>query len=149
MKLTCVHEDVVREIEPRERRDAATERRTRQKIVRLRLHDVADADEARVPRHAFQLRLDAGRLQIHPADNAGDERVRVCQREQPAGFLERRSRLDGDARVDAGRIHLALQLAGEEIAAERRHRLVDPAVLARVVAPEVLVRIDSERMTVH
>ena len=68
-------------------RRTATPRRnssSSRKIVRLRLHDVADADQFRM-RERFNLRVQIRRPQIDPTNHAGDEgmhdrRVRSSQR---------------------------------------------------------------------
>ena len=114
-----------------------------EKVVRLRLHDVADADELRMRGDALELRVDVVRLQIDPADDAGDERMRVGQREQPARFLERLPRLHRDAGVEARRApsRAARRRAGSRAAARAIESSIQP-VLGGVVAPEMLVRVD-------
>src|SRR5258706_1971643 len=104
---------------------AAEKRRPQQKaIVRLALRDVADADQLRMTRvfcrggpvcppradtwvgpYGIYERLEilphVRRLQVHPADHAGDERVCVRQGQEPACFVEGLARLHSDARLDA------------------------------------------------
>ena len=122
----------------------ASKCRPGQEVVRLALHDVSDAHELRVRRERREIGVDRRRLQIDPADDADDERVRVGEGEEPARFLERLPRLHRDARVDAGRGHLAQGVRWQKVAHERRHRAVDPAVLDGVVSPEVLVGVDAD-----
>ncbi len=45
--------------------------------------------------------VDGRRLQVHPADDADNERVGVRELEQPARFFERLPYLDDHARVEA------------------------------------------------
>ena len=98
-------------------------------IVGLRLHDVAHAEELRVADESLQLLGGVIGLQIDPANDARDERMRVGQLEQPSRFFERLARLHGHAGVDSRAIHLAAQIGRQKIAAQRGHRVVDPAVL--------------------
>ena len=65
--------------------------------------------------------------------------------QQPARLLQGLPGLHGDAGVEAGAAELRLEVGGQEVAAERRHRVVDPAVLRGVVPPEVLVGVDAAR----
>ena len=97
------------------------------------------ADELRMGRKRLQLCDRVVRLQIDPADHAGDERMRVGQLEQPARLLERLPRLHGNARVNDCAVHLTPRVGGQEVAPQTRHRLVDPTVLRCVVAPEMLM----------
>ena len=93
-----------------------------------------------------ELIVDGRRLQIHPADDPDNERIGVRELEQPARFLERLPYLDDHARVEARGIHLVFQILRHEVAADRRHRVVDPVVLGRRVPPEVLVGIDANHL---
>src|SRR6266550_9637984 len=68
-------------------------------IVRLALRDVTHPDELRVSAEPGELCPDVRRPKIDPSDDAGDEGVRIGQRQQPMRFFERLPRLDRDARV--------------------------------------------------
>ena len=59
------------------------------------------------------------------------------EREQPACFFEGLTHLDGDAGVDPSRAHLARRVLRQEVAPQRGHVVVDPAVSAGVVPPEM------------
>ena len=102
-----------------------------------------DAEQPAVRRQLLELHVDLRRLQVDPADDAGDERMQVGEREQPARFVECLQRLDGDAPLEAGAAHLALQVRRGEILLQGLHRVVYPAVLDGIVLPEVLMRVDS------
>ena len=143
-QMATIYEDVVREVELFEARKAGDERRAHEKaVVGLGLRDMTDANELRMPRHGLEIRTHADRLQIDPADDARDERMRVGEREQPARLLGGLPRLHGDARREAGALNRGREILGQKIAAQCRHRVIDPSVLRGVVAPEVLVRVDS------
>ena len=79
----------------------------------------------------------------HPTDDALDERVLRRELAEPARLVERLPRLHADHAVDAELLSiLALQIVRQEIAAQHRHRIVDPAVLGRVIAPKMLMGVD-------
>src|SRR5712691_9051427 len=142
--MATIHKDVVREAELREQRQAAAERRPEQKpFVGLALHDVAHADEPAMNGEPFELRACVGRLQVDPAHDAGNEGMRVGERQEPARLLDRLPRLHGNARVESGASHLTLRLRRQRVAPQRCQALVYPAVLGRVVLPEMLVRVDA------
>ena len=141
--LPRVDEDVVGQPGARQLRDAAAEPRPRQEVVRLGLHDVADADQASMARECVELRAEVVRLEVDPAHHAGDAGVAVGELEQPSCFLQRLPRLHRDARVDAGTPHHVLCVGRKEIAPQRGHRAIDPSVLDRVVLPEVQMSIDD------
>src|SRR5436190_21063961 len=112
--MATIYKDVVGQAELFEQRQAATERRAKHEaIVRLALEDVADADELRAIGKLLELTPRVVRLQIDPADDAGDPRVRVGERQEPARLLERLSRLDRDARVEPRAGHFAPALVGQ------------------------------------
>src|SRR5436190_21070638 len=143
-QLSRVDQDVVGQPVPIERREAAAERRPFAKAVRLALHDVTDAREAVMMRDALELLLDADRLQVHPADDTGDDRMAIRQFEQPAGFFRRLTRLDRDGRLHSGRRHVPSRIDRREVTLQRPHRLGDTAVLTLAVDPIVLVGIDHQ-----
>src|SRR6185436_12686064 len=72
-----------------------------------------------------------------------DERVRLGERQQPPRFLEGLPHLHGHARVEPATPHLAFGVCRQEVAPQPGHRLVDPAVLDRVVSPEMLMSVDT------
>jgi hypothetical protein len=65
--------------------------------------------------------------------------------EQPARLVERLRSLHRDAGVESLPFQERLEIRRQEVAPQRAHRLVDPAVRRDRVAPEVLVRIDAHR----
>ena len=79
------------------------------------------------------------RLQIDPANDARDERVRLGQLEQPSRFFERLARLNRHAGIDGGAVHLAAQHRPAENpgAARPSNRLSSRT--RRSVAPEMLM----------
>ena len=126
-QMATIHKDVVGQPELLEQRDAAAERGAEHEaIVRLALDDVPDADQLLMISKQFELLPRIRRLQIDPADDAGDRGVRVSEREQPARLVERLPRLHCDTRVDTGARHLAQRLVGQIVAPEPGHRIVDP-----------------------
>ena len=144
--MATIYEDVVGEIELFEQRQPGDERGPHEKaLVGLRLRDVADAYELRVARERLEIGARATRLQIHPADDARDEGMRVGEREQPPRLVERVRRLHRDALGETGALQRRREIGGKKIAAQRRHPVVYPAVLRGVVAPEMLVRVDARR----
>src|SRR5690242_13790482 len=64
------------------------------------------------------------------------------QFQQPSRFCEVLPSLYGDTSMKAIPFQLRLQIFRHEIAAKRLHRIIDPAVFARVVPPEMLVGVD-------
>src|SRR6266566_4470664 len=107
--MATVDQDVVGEVEFLETLESAQERGLQQKpIVRLALHDVSKAHELRMTADRFENGADVWRSQVDPSDDAGDERMRISEREKPARLFERLTRLDGDAGVEAGARQLAL-----------------------------------------
>jgi len=84
-QMATIYEDVVREVELFEERQSLDERPPQQEaIVRLGLRDVTDADQLRVPGKDLEIGARARRLQIDPADDAGDEWMRSRRAEAPA-----------------------------------------------------------------
>ena len=82
-----IDQQVVDEAMPRQRGDPAAERRPQQEpVVRLALDDMAHADELPVPGRPLHSRLDVVGLQVHPADDAGDEGVGGGELQQPLGL---------------------------------------------------------------
>jgi hypothetical protein len=145
-EMTTIHKDVVGQPELFEQRDAAAERRAEHEaIVRFALDDMPDADKLLMIGKQLEPRPRIRRLQIDPADDADDRRVRVGKRQQPARFVERLPRLHRNARVDTGARHLADRLVGQIVAPEPGHRIVDPCVLSGVVSPEMLMRVYPRR----
>src|SRR5262249_3677228 len=92
-ELTGVDEDVVHESRSLELLERRQKPGTRKKAVRLRLHDVPDADERGSVSKLRELPLDVVSLQIDPADNAGNERIAIGQIEQKARLVKRLPRL--------------------------------------------------------
>jgi hypothetical protein len=141
-ELARTDQEVVREALVLERRDAAHERRTQdERVVRLVLDDVTDTDE-RPAAEALHLRGRILRLQVDPADDAADERVLLGEIQQELRLAERLARLYRHDPADAHGRRERRQVVREEVAAQRRQRVVDPRVLRGVVAPEVDVRVD-------
>src|SRR3989442_1720850 len=76
-QVAGIDQDVVRKPELLEKRDAAAERLAdEESIVGFALRDVPDTDQLRMRGERLELRARVRRLQIDPADDAGDERVR-------------------------------------------------------------------------
>ena len=73
-----------------------------------------------------------------PATNG----VRAASVEQPARFGDRRRRLHEDRRVDAVAREDRREIGRAEVAVDRRERRREPAVVAALDPPEVLVRVD-------
>ena len=95
-------------------------------------------------RRLLELRIEVGRLQIDPADDAGDEGMPSASASSQRGFLERLPRLHRDAGVEARRAHLADRVRRQEIAPQgapssRRSSRYS----AGLVAPEMLMRVDA------
>ena len=123
--------------------DAATEVGAKHEIVvGLGLYDVADADQFWALRKFAHLIGELSGAEVDPADDAADEIVLRGEREEPAGFFERLPGLHGDAAVESGLREQRLEIVRKDVATERGHGVVDPAVLDRVVVPEVLMSID-------
>lgn len=75
-KLAGVDQNVIGQIEFLQASDAAEEFRAQHEgVIGFVLHDVANADEARVSGELSELLIDACTAEIDPADNAADERV--------------------------------------------------------------------------
>src|SRR5207248_8568505 len=110
--------------------------------VRLSLHDMPDARQAPPDGEPFEVCLDAVGLKVDPPDDCDNEWMSIRQLEQPFGFGERLPRLDGNASRDAGGVHLALDVGGQEVALQRGHRAVDPVVFLSMISPEMLMRVD-------
>src|SRR5262245_31297639 len=142
-ELPRIHQHVVRKVARGQRGDPALKRRARQEIVRLGLDDVADADKCRMRGDEIDLVLYRLRLKVYPADNASDEWMRVRKFEQPPCFLERLTNLNDDACPEPRGGHLPFRILRQEVAPDGPHRLIDPVVLSRRVAPEVLVGINE------
>jgi len=75
------------------------------------------------------------RLEIHPADHAGDERGGVGQVQQEIGLRPRRRGLDQDGALDARCGEQGRQVAGREVAMDRREVRRQPAVVAAGQGP--------------
>src|SRR5438094_4193406 len=143
-KVPRIDEDVVGEAELLQQSDAPPEVGSQQEaVVGLALHDVPHADEPRVIPKTLELRAGLRRAQVDPADDARYEGVALGQVEQPRGLLKAVLRLDGHAGREPGLRQERGQIGRQEIALESAHALVDPAVLLRVVFPEVLMRVDA------
>ena len=139
-----IDQDVVRQPRRPERRDAPAECGSEQEaIVRLALDEVPDAHEGGVRAHPSDRGLDIVCLQIDPADHPGDERMGAGELEEPLGLLDSVLGLHRDRRLDAGLFQVRHEIHGQEVALQRVHAVVDPGVLARVVAPEVLMGVDD------
>ena len=74
--------------------------------------------------------------------DAADEGMLAREVKQPAGLVQRLPRLNRDRPRDTRSIHFTFRVCRQEVAADRRHRVVDPWVLHRIVAPEMLVAVD-------
>src|SRR5262245_49162977 len=83
-----------------------------------------------------------GRSQIDPSHNAGDDRVMLGQFEEPSCFVQRLSRLYRNASLKVITREFIFQILGCEIPAKRAHGFVDPAILASIVLPEMLMCVD-------
>src|SRR5689334_6648883 len=62
--------------------------------------------------------------------------------EQAFGFEESLTRLHGNDSVDSGGARNALQICRQEIAPDRSHVVVDPAVFDRIILPKMMMGID-------
>jgi hypothetical protein len=143
-QLARVDEDVVGEVERGELADAVDEIVVREEaVVGFGLRDVADADGFRVAGEIREVELDVGLLQVDPANDAAHERRRAREVEQEAVLVEALPRLDRDTAVEALGLQQRLEIDGQEVLADAGHGFVDPRVVARVVLPEVLVRVDA------
>ena len=87
----------------------------------------------------LELRGSVVGLEIDPPDDSGHERIRLGELEQPSRFFERLASLHCDTGIDGGAIHLSPGVSRQKIPAQRGHRVVDPAVVAGRVAPEMLM----------
>ena len=81
--------------------------------------------------------------QIHPPDDAGDERMRRRGREELARLVEARARLDEDAQLDSGGAQERREIRRAERAANRRELVGEPRVVGRGGIPEMMVRVDG------
>src|SRR5262249_17489640 len=126
--------------------NAAQKFRLHQKaLIRLALHDVTNADELGSSHKTAQLRPQFRRAQIHPADDSDDKRELVRQIQKPPSLLQGLARLHGNAALEGAALQLRLQISGQKITPQWKHRVVNPLILPRVVPPEVLVRVDVHR----
>ena len=86
-------------------------------------------------------------LGVDPDDTGDPGRV-ACQVEQEPGLCLGRGGLNDDRAVDAMRGQMRGQFVGEDIAADRRHGIVHPVIVAPVDPPEMMMRVDTLR-TIH
>ncbi len=143
-KLAGEDQDVVGEVAPAEPVNAAQKVvLEHERVIRLILHDVADADELRVVAENLQLFVNHRATQVHPADDAADDRVPIRKLEQPLRLLESLAGLHRDEALEAERLGDLAPVIGQEVALDRGHVVADPRVFVSVVAPQVDVRVDS------
>jgi hypothetical protein len=103
------------------------------------------ADELRFARQRFDFRRDGARLEVHPADDAGDARVRARAFEQEVRFADGRRCLHDHGARDAGAREVRLEVTHREVAVQRRQRRGQPSVIAARELPDVVVRVDAFR----
>ena len=143
LELLRVDEDVVGQAVGGELRDAALEILPEHEvIVGLFLDDVADPDEFRVRGETGEVGLDAVGAQVDPADDAFYVGVLIGEAEEPVGFPDHLTGLDGDRALEAERSLQRGEIVGQPAAVQRGARR-DPRVLRRVVRPEVLVGVEA------
>ena len=119
------------------------ERRPREPVVVGDvLHHRAQADEAGFPREPRDRLGRIRGIEVDPADDARDERRRARKVEQEPRLGDRRRGLHEDGSRDAVAREDRGEVLRAEIAVDRRERRREPAVVAAVEAPEVLVGVD-------
>ncbi len=84
-----------------------------------------------------------GRIERRPADHARDKRRSCREIEQPARFGERRRRLHENRRIDRAAREDGREIGRPEVAMDDAECGSEPAVIAPIDAPEVLVRVDG------
>ena len=147
-QMARVDQDVVGQVELAQRCNPPAEGRTQQEpVVGLGLDDMPHAHQLRMRRRPREPHADVIGLQIDPPHDAGHERIPIRQIQQPTSLLFGLTHLNGNRSSNSSLLHLDAEIVGHEVPPQRAHRLVNPAVLARVVAPEVLVAVDAQRAT--
>ena len=110
----------------------------------------ADRFQQRVAREADERRHGIRGREIDPADDALDQTIaRARHFEQELGFGNGRRRLHEHGRVDAGGRQQRPQVVEREIAVDRRERRRQPAVVATVEAPDMVMRVDRALRARH
>ena len=112
-------------------------------VVGFVVHDVADADQARVRGIALQLHLDVIGAHVQPADHAANPIVFVRQLQQEVGLLRDLARLHGHGAIDVGRGEQRLHVGWHVIDLQRAAVAGHPGVICGVVAPKMLMRINA------
>ena len=139
-----VEQQIVTQIVALQRRQPAQEVAAEHKaVVRFIVHDMTDADHARMVSEALELRFDIVSAHVYPADNAANQIILLSERKQKFGLADDLPRLHRHRAVNAGgrqqRLHIRRHIIDLQRTAVARH----PAVVFRVVKPEVLMRVDS------
>src|SRR2546425_13305680 len=93
-----IDQQVIGKIELAQHSETSKEFRLKQEsIVRLALHNMPDAHQFRIAAKRLELGPYLRRFQVHPSDDAHNERMMVRQFQQPPRFFERLPRLHSDA----------------------------------------------------
>ena len=94
---------------------------------------------------SFELGVDRGRPQVHPADDPGDERMRVGEGQQPPRLLEALRTCTAMLRSNpAPRISRSAS-SGMKSRCSARIESSSHGILDGIVLPVVLVRVDPDR----
>jgi hypothetical protein len=107
------------------------------------LNQMAEADQFRGFSPLFQLPLKVRGAQVDPADHADDPTMLFRQGEQGVGLVEAVPRLHGDTARDAVLVEQRLQIVWQKVTSQGVVSIVDPRVILRTVAPEVLMGVHA------
>ena len=106
-----VNQNVVSEIELFERGNSPQKLWLQQEpVVRLTLHDVADADQFGISSQGFQLRPNVRRPQVSPADHAENRRRALRQLKKPTCLFQCLAHLNGNRALKFAAVQLRLQI---------------------------------------
>jgi hypothetical protein len=103
---------------------------------------MSDAAEFRVLSKRLKLFNNAIRAEIYPANHRANERILIRELQKPGTLFETLPRLHSDGSSDTSSGHDGQQVRRQVISAQLIHASGYPDVIAVVIFPKVVMRID-------
>jgi hypothetical protein len=117
--------------------------------VGLGLRHVPEAFQLFELREIFQPIVDVRGRKIDPADHARNLQMVLSQTHKKMRFLLRRVGLNGNGCIDSSSRQFRAQMFREPVPPEHTHFRRDPGVARRIVAPEMLMRVDFHNSAIR
>ena len=114
-----------------------------ERIIWFVVNHMSDAAEFWILGKLLKLFNNIAAAQVHPAHDCAHKRVSIGQFQKPAGFIETLPGLHRNCPINPCRTRQREQVGRQVISTELFHCASHPNVLAIVVLPEMLVRVDS------